>query len=267
MLEAVMSMHAYMLGVFFVFGSLVGSFLNVCIYRVPLAVSIVAPRSRCNRCGVPIAWYDNLPIISFFILAGRCRFCGVYIGVRHFWIELFVGLASAFLFSQYGVSFEFLYFFVFFSVLIVVTFIDIDHQIIPDGISYWGMATGVLLALHFEIAQMRWDVDFAQSILGLLFGGGLLWFVAWAYEKVTLREGLGFGDVKLMGFFGAHVGIEGVCFVLFYGAFLGSIVGVAMMIFGQAHKRTAIPFGPYLCLGLVLYELRIHELFGFWSVV
>ncbi|MEZ4703937.1 MAG: prepilin peptidase [Bdellovibrionota bacterium] len=242
-------------------GGLVGSFLNVCIYRVPLSLSVVTPGSRCDRCGVPVRWYDNIPLISFLVLQGRCRFCGVYFGSRHFWIEGLTALCAGAVFSRYGISFESLYYFVFACVLIVVTFIDMDHKIIPDGISYWGLAIGLLLSIHFQIAQMRWAVSLYESLLGIALGGGLLWAVAWVYEKITLREGLGLGDVKLMAFFGAHVGVKGVCFTLFYGSLLGSIVGLTLMALGGAHRKTAIPFGPYLCAGLILYFLRLHTLF------
>lgn len=243
----------------FFLGTVVGSFANVCIYRLPRELKITTPRSRCVRCGTRIAWYDNIPLLSYFVLRGRCRHCGSSFGAGHLGIELFVALCAWWIYRTHGFHFQSVYLFAFTTALVIVSAIDFEHRIIPDLISLNGIWIGVVLAAVTTWLGIEWFVDLKGSFLGLLTGGGILWGVGALYEKVTGREGIGLGDVKLLALFGAHTGVLGVLTSLFFGAFFGSVVGVSLMLFAGKGSRTPIPFGPYLCAGLLVYALNIGD--------
>lgn len=243
----------------FVFGTLVGSFANLCIYRLPRALAVALPRSRCVQCGMPVAWYDNIPIVSFVILKGRCRCCGIPFGVSHLLIEVIVGIAAWWIYRNHGIGLPSFYLFALFAALLIVSAIDLDHRIIPDVISIPGIWLGAGFAALSSWLGMEWFVTFTQSILGILVGGGLLWGVGFLYEKITGREGIGFGDVKLLALFGANTGIEGVLTSLFFGSFLGSLVGLFIIVVQKKGRRTPIPFGPFLCAGLLIYAFGGDE--------
>jgi leader peptidase (prepilin peptidase) / N-methyltransferase len=212
----------------FVFGACVGSFLNVCIYRIPAGQSVVTPRSHC-ACGAPIAWHDNLPMLSWFILRGRARCCGRPFSFRYPCIELL----TAVVFTACWCSFppaKALCGMLFGAALIVATFIDLDHMVIPDASTIWLGAAGVALSfavpsLHgrhddwFLIASLRSGVD---SLGGLLVGSGLVLWIALLAEAVLKKEAMGFGDVKFVGAIGAFVGWPGAMFAVFGGAIIGT---------------------------------------------
>ncbi len=242
----------------FLFGSVVGSFANVCIYRLPRDLEIIRQPSHCSRCGVAVAPYDNIPILSFLLLRGRCRHCGTYFGLTHFLVELGVGGTAWYFYHQFGLTFFSFYYFALTTSLIVASLIDLEHRIIPDGISIPGIFIGLGIASAFSLLGISWNVSWSESLLGVLLGGGLLWGVGVIYEHLTSREGIGFGDVKLLAFFGAHVGTAGVLGSLLFGSLLGSVVGVALLVAQRKGLRTPIPFGPYLCLGLLIYALGGH---------
>ena len=231
----------------FVLGLCVGSFLNVCIYRLPVQASIVKPRSKCPACDTPIAFYDNIPILSFILLKGRCRHCKVSIGMRYPLVELLAGVMSVCVFLGFGPTMTGLVYFLLVMVLIAVTFIDIDHRIIPDKITLPGIPIFFLLALFLP------DLSVTDSLLGILAGGGSLYLVAWGYHLTTGREGMGGGDIKLLAMIGAVVGWQGILFTIFAGSFLGCAVGIALMIKNRKGMKLAVPFGPFLSLGAVIY--------------
>jgi leader peptidase (prepilin peptidase)/N-methyltransferase len=243
--------------VLFVFGAVVGSFANVCIARIPARESVVAPRSRCPRCRQTIAWYDNIPLVSWFVLRGRCRWCGEGISFRYVLIELAVAVAAVALYLRLGFGFEWLVAFGFVTTLLVVTVIDLDHRIIPDAISLPGIAAGFVLSLRGVPGPL-------SSGLGILLGTGLLLGVAWAYEIWTGREGMGGGDVKLLGMIGAFLGWPSVPFTLLVSSLAGSIVGIALMWWTGSDSKYAIPFGPFLSLGAVLYVFCGEEALGWY---
>ncbi|NJD90387.1 MAG: prepilin peptidase, partial [Geobacter sp.] len=171
--------------VVFVLGAVVGSFLNVCIYRLPAEKSIVFPPSACPLCGYQIRWFDNIPIVSFLLLVAKCRSCKAPISWRYPLVEARNGFLTLLLFIKFGVSLSFLALFIFCSALVVITFIDLDHQIIPDEISLPGIVVGFIFALF-----LPWN-SWLTSLLGILLGGGSLFLVAWGYEKLTGKEGMG----------------------------------------------------------------------------
>ncbi len=227
-------------------GASVGSFLNVVIHRLPLGESVVKPRSRCPSCRTTIAWYDNLPILSWLLLRGRCRICGTSISARYPFVELATALLAVALFAHQGPSISFLVQFAFACALLAVAYIDLDHQIIPDKISLPGIVIGLMVALAGGTPRIL------EAVSGVLLGGGLLLTVAWAYERATGREGMGGGDVKLLAMIGAFLGWQGVLLTLLLGSLLGSAIGIVLMIAQGADRRVAIPFGPFLSLGALV---------------
>ena len=233
----------------FVFGACIGSFLNVVICRMPEGESIVSPPSHCPACNHTIPWYFNLPIISFLLLKGKCGFCKAPISIRYPLVELITGLLALGLFLKFGLMPAALFYFIFSAVLIAVSFIDLDHQIIPDKLSLPGILFFSTSCLF--VPQMR----FVSVILGIIAGGGILYLVALCYYHIRRHQGMGGGDIKLLAMIGAATGVKGVFFTLFTGSVLGTLGGVvAMTGAGKSQKRqTKIPFGPFLSLGANIY--------------
>jgi len=231
----------------FVFGTAVGSFLNVCIYRLPGSLSIIRPRSMCPRCQTQIASYDNIPIVSYLWLRGRCRHCGAAISLRYPVVEMAAGLFAVAVFNRHGLAVESILLYAFVAALLVVTFIDIDHQIIPDVITYPGIVVGFLSSLVLD------HITYKDSLLGIILGGGLLFLVASGYYFFTKKEGMGGGDIKLLAMIGAFLGWKAIIFTVFVGSAVGTVVGVAVALRTQRGRKMAVPFGPFLSLGALLF--------------
>lgn len=237
-------MTAFLIAAFAV-GACVGSFLNVVIHRLPREESIIRPASRCPACGRSIPPLENIPLASFVILGGRCRGCGNRISLRYPFVEMFTAAGFALLAYVNGPSLPLLRDLVLFSLLVPITFIDIDHRIIPDELSLGGLAAGLLLSFLP-------GGDWKGSLLGGVLGGGVLFGTAVAYEKVTGREGMGGGDIKLIAMVGAFLGWKGALFTIFCGSLLGTAGGLLAMRKGGDGLKTAIPFGPYLCAAALI---------------
>ena len=231
----------------FIFGICIGSFLNVCIYRLPEKRSIVHPRSMCPGCGTLIRFYDNIPILSYLLLKGKCRHCGAGISFRYPVIEFISGIFAVGVFLKFGLGVESLIYYTFIAVLLVITFIDIDHQIIPDVISLPGIP--VFFAASFALP----NISFVESILGILIGGGSLWLVAQLYYLLTRKEGMGGGDIKLLAMMGALIGWKGVLFTIFTASAVGTLAGMLVMIKTGKSMKLKIPFGPFLAVGAIAY--------------
>jgi leader peptidase (prepilin peptidase)/N-methyltransferase len=229
------------------FGVLVGSFLNVCICRLPKNESIVSPPSHCPLCSYQIRWYDNIPLLSYLLLRGRCRGCGAPISLQYPLVELLNGTLTLLLFLRFGPTLAFATLFLFCSALVVITFIDIEHQIIPDEISLSGIVIG--FALSFFIRGHSWQ----NSLCGILLGGGSLLLVAYGYQRLTGKEGMGGGDIKLLAMMGAFLGWKAVPFIILASSLAGSVIGISIMLLQKKDSKLAIPFGPYLAFGAVLY--------------
>lgn len=232
--------------ILFLFGAIVGSFANVCILRIPAEESIVSPGSHCPKCKRPVAWYDNVPMVSWLMLGGRCRSCREAISFRYFVVELATALASVALYLRLGFGIEWGVAFVLVAALIVITFIDLDHRIIPDVISLPGIVIGLVLSL-------RGEPGIVSSAIGIAIGGGLLFTVAWGYHALTGREGMGGGDVKMLGMIGAFLGWRSVPFTMLVSSLTGSVVGLTLMWWTGSDSRYAMPFGPFLALGAIAY--------------
>jgi leader peptidase (prepilin peptidase)/N-methyltransferase len=230
-----------------VFGMVAGSFLNVCICRMPKDESVVSPPSHCPRCSYQIKWYDNIPLFSYLLLRGKCRGCGTHISLQYPLVELINGILTLLLFLRFGLTLDFAALFLFCSALVVITFIDIEHQIIPDEISLPGIVIG--FALSFFLNGHGW----LDSLIGILLGGGTLYLVAFGYHRLTGKEGMGGGDIKLLAMMGAFLGWKAVPFIIFTSSLTGSFVGVSIMLLKKKDSKLAIPFGPYLAFGALLY--------------
>jgi len=241
-----------------VFGLCIGSFLNVCIHRLPESQSIVRPPSSCPKCGHRIRPYDNIPILSYFFLRGRCRRCGVRISVRYPAVELLTGLMAVATILRYGPTPAGLVVFAFIAALIVITFIDLDHRIIPDVISLPGIPLFFLGSLTLE------TVTPLESVFGILAGGGSLFLVAWGYHLLTGKEGMGGGDIKLLAMIGPMVGWTGILFTIFVSSATGTLIGLAVMIHSRGNMKLAIPFGPFLAFGATLYLFFGSEIIAWY---
>ncbi|HMK56775.1 MAG TPA: prepilin peptidase [Dissulfurispiraceae bacterium] len=229
-----------------VFGLVIGSFLNVCIYRLPRELSIVNPPSSCPNCKTPIKPWDNIPVISYILLAGKCRKCSQKISLRYPSVELLNGLLYAAAAYQFGWGWHLPLICALISSMILITFIDLDFQIIPDAITLPGMIIG-LASSHFIMPDpfsMNALLGFTASVIGLLAGGVSFYLIA-----LLSRGGMGGGDVKMMAMLGSFLGWKGVFLTTLLGSLLGSLIGIALIVFKGKGRKTKVPFGPFLALG------------------
>lgn len=235
----------FLLGAAVLFGSLFGSFLNVVIHRLPRKESIVFPPSRCTSCGSGIAPWDNIPILSWLLLGGKCRNCRAPINVRYPLVEAAAAILTGLVVWKYGFTMASVGYTWFCLALLAITLIDLEHRIIPDAISLPGTIIGFLF--------VRWtEVTWVEAAIGAAAGFGVLLLVGVVYEKVTGVEGMGGGDIKMAAMMGAFLGWKGVLLTIFIGSFLGSVAGVIAMSRGKGGRRTALPFGTFLAPGALL---------------
>ena len=225
-----------------IFGSIIGSFLNVCIYRLPRRQSILWPASACPHCGRALSWYENVPIVSYLALRGRCRTCGARISVRYPIVEaltaaMFVGGAW-----YYGPTMLLLSRLVLGCALIVLFAIDLEHYILPNVITVPGIAAGFAFSL---VTEPGWF----DSLVGIVVGGGALWGMFEVYRLIRREEGLGFGDVKMLAMIGAFIGWRLTLVALIVASFAGSLVGLTLILSGRGSMKSALPFGTFLALG------------------
>ena len=263
--------YAYISFLVFCFGACMGSFLNVCIYRIPLEQSVIKPRSHCPHCKKEIAWYDNLPLFSYFILKAKCRHCGESISSRYVIVEamtaalfLLVWLKLPILMMPppfaltpvFAPAIIPVFWLVVFG-LALGTFVDLEHMIIPDRVSLGGIVLGLVFsslvpALH---AQPDGYGGFLSAFLGAAVGVGILWFVAVLGKLIFRKDAMGMGDVKLMGAIGAFLGWPSVLFTLLVSSFLGAGVGLTLVATGKKEMQSRIPYGPYIALAALIWLL------------
>jgi leader peptidase (prepilin peptidase)/N-methyltransferase len=256
--------------ILFIFGAVVGSFLNVCIVRIPERQGLVQPPSRCPRCKKPIRFYDNIPLISYFILRGRCRSCGERISLRYPLVEALTAAFAVALYDQFGLGLAFVASFVLVAALIIISFIDLDVRIVPDVISLPGIVAGLLFSvvgrylIHdpFELIPTP-----LSALLGVVIGGGILLTLAWAYQAYTGVEGMGGGDIKLLAMIGAFLGWPSIPVTLFFSSLAGSVIGLTAMAVKGVGRRYALPFAPFLCLGALLYLFFGRELIDYYLFI
>lgn len=228
----------------FILGSIVGSFLNVCIYRLPREERIGMSRSHCPHCKEIIRWYDNIPFISYILLKAKCRHCGKPISFRYFIVELLTAVMLCLVWWGFRDPVSAVIYFIFVSLLIAGSFIDLDFLIIPDSITLSGIVIGLAAGFFY--------LGFKRSLLGALAGGGSLYLIAVTATAVLKREAMGMGDVKLLAMIGAFIGWQGALFTIFTSSLLGTIAGVILILLRKADIKGKIPFGPYLAMGSVV---------------
>jgi leader peptidase (prepilin peptidase)/N-methyltransferase len=245
-------------------GAILGSFLNAVIYRLPRKLSLANPaRSFCPPCGKQLSWRENIPLLSWLLQRGRCSCGKEQIPLRYFLVELISALCGVFALNIFGLNATGAVIFALLLALVAISFIDLDHKIIPDKISYPGMILGLILGVVSQHTDIFSCSPFqslcpisrgaADSLLGFIVGGGFFWGIGWLYFVVTGKDGLGFGDVKLMGMLGAILGVSSVAPTIILGSLVGSVVGIGAMIATGGGRHTEIPFGPWLAIGAVIY--------------
>ncbi len=250
-----------MVAIAFLFGLLIGSFLNVCVFRLVRDLSVVTPRSFCVECEKTIAWYDNIPVVSYLILRGRCRQCQAKISIRYPVVELSTGLAFGLCVAVFGVTLMAVKYAVFSALLIGLIATDFEELILPDEFTLGGTVAGLVFSLFIPMEpgiisfflphtlNPRW-FSLAESVFAAAFFSGLFWLASWIYEKVRHREGMGFGDVKMIAMIGAFLGISGSELTLLVGGALGVAVGGGYIL--MARKKAAeyeLPYGSFLGIG------------------
>ena len=236
--------------VWFVIGTMIGSFLNVCIYRLPRDQSIVRPRSRCPHCRHKIAWFDNVPLVSYVLLRAKCRHCGKSIHWRYPVVEAVTGLMTVWVLTRFGISPQGLIYLVFVSALVAVSAIDVEHQIIPDEISVGGLVVGLIVSTL--VPQLHGTnhvlVALTRSLVGALVGGGLLYVTGAVGSFVFRKEAMGGGDIKLLAMAGSVLGWKLVTLAFFLAPLLAILPGVWVLLCKRSH---IIPYGPFLSLALL----------------
>jgi leader peptidase (prepilin peptidase)/N-methyltransferase len=243
-----------------IFGALIGSFLNVVILRLPReGESIVFPASHCPKCQTPLHWYENIPVLSFLALRGRCRSCQAKISWQYPLVEAAMAALSYAIYQTVGVSPLFLIYFVFCAALLVVILIDFYHQIIPDVISLPGIILG--FAVSFINPLLTWQ----DSGLGIIIGGGIFYIIAGGYYLITKRAGMGGGDIKLLAMIGAFLGWQSLPFVIFASALMGTVIGIFAMIEQKKGGKTVIPYGPFLAGATIIYIFFHQEILYFMT--
>lgn len=259
---------AIVIGVFvFLFGLVIGSFLNVCIVRIPGNKSIVMPASACPKCGSEIRAYDNIPVISWLLLGGKCRFCKAPISAMYPVVEFLTALLFLGCYAAFGLTAEAFKWAAFSALMIVLVFTDLRERLLPDVVNYTGLCIGLavsffappvdgtanLIASHlFAFPPPVPVLSFADALLGALIGSGLLWLVSEAYFRLRGREGMGLGDVKMMLMAGAFLGVKRTLLTIFAGSLLGSLLGIAFILAKRKGSDYELPFGTFLGMAALL---------------
>jgi leader peptidase (prepilin peptidase)/N-methyltransferase len=256
----------------FLAGLLIGSFLNVCVFRLPRDLSVVRPRSYCPGCEKQIAWFDNIPVVSYLVLGGRCRHCKAGIPLRYLVVELATGAAFALCVAILGLSPAALKWSIFSAILIALTATDLEERILPDEFTLGGSLAGYVLAawvpidagivtFFFSNALGLRMASVAEALVSSWVAGGMIWFIGWLYEKVRHREGMGFGDVKMIAMIGAFVGFQETLLTLILASVLGSVIGVALALITKKDMATfELPFGSFIGFAGLVIALWGHVL-------
>lgn len=243
------------------FGAIIGSFLNVVILRLPQKdTSIVFPASHCPKCLNSLSWYENIPVLSYIALRGKCSHCNISISLQYPAVELLTSLLAAAVYCRFNFSIQAGAYFLFAAALLVIIFIDIHHQIIPDIISLPGIVLGFLFSL------INSNLTWQSSLIGLLLGGGVLYAIAFLYYLLRKQDGMGGGDIKLLAMIGAWLGWQSLPFVILVSSATGSIIGLIAMRWQKKGGNTRIPFGPFLACGALIYVFYSENILHFYHL-
>jgi len=227
----------------FILGLIIGSFSNVCIYRIPRNESIIYPASHCPKCRSNILPQDNIPLLSYILLKGRCRHCKSKISIQYPIVELVTGVIYLIIYLIYGLSIQTLIYIMLSPALVIIAFIDLNEQIVPDVISLPGIVIGFILSFFVSY------ISLINSALGILVGGGIILIIGWGGSIIFKKEAMGGGDVKLAAMIGAFLGWRAIIISLFLGFFLGALAGIFLIMTKIKKREEAIPFGPFIVLG------------------
>lgn len=235
----------------FVFGLIVGSFLNVCIYRMPREESIVKPRSHCPKCNKMVAWYDNIPLLSYIILRGKCRYCKDKISFQYFIVELLTGVMFVLFYKSFGLTVTSLIYIIFVCGLIVATFIDFNFRIIPDEINIGGIILALIISLVYPQLHHAPNhlLGLFRSFLGMIVGGGVIYLTGVIGDFIFKKETMGGGDVKLLAMIGAFLGWKVAILTFFLAPMFGAVVGIIIKL---KTKSSLIAYGPYLSMASIV---------------
>jgi leader peptidase (prepilin peptidase)/N-methyltransferase len=262
------------------FGLLIGSFLNVCIHRWPRELSVVRPRSRCPNCEAPIAWYDNIPILSWIVLRGHCRRCHAPIHWRYPVVELLTALTFVWFVLPLGLSLAALKFCIFSAILIALAFTDLETRLLPVPFLEGGLAIGLLLSFFVPVPDTIFHLlaglfgkhpgprlgSFGEAMLGAFLPAGTLWAAGWLFQKLRHKEGLGFGDVEMLAMVGAFLGLRGALVTVILGSLLGSVVGLTYIkLTGKDPGSYQLPFASFLSLGAFVTAIEGQRLLSWYA--
>ena len=236
----------------FIFGSIWGSFCNVCIYRIPKNIGIIKDRSFCPNCQKMIKWYDNIPLLSFIILKAQCRNCSAGINWNYFLVELIAAISFVIIFYFFGISFTTLLFFILSICFIVIFFIDLKHFIIPNEITYPLMLIGFLKSFDPNLNSSLFP-NFINSLIGGLFGFAIIWLIIFIYKKLRNKEGMGLGDAKLLSAMGFWFGWVSIPFIIFLSSIIALIYVLPDLLKNSKKMSSQIPFGPFIIIGTIFY--------------
>lgn len=243
----------------FLVGLVIGSFLNVCILRIPHGQSVIRPGSHCPQCKTSIRWFDNVPLLSFVWLRARCRWCGGKISWRYPLVECLNGVGYLGIVCKFGWNRSALVYALFLSLLLLVTMIDLDHLVVPDVVSLPGLVIGFFTAAF--ILPLGWT----GSLLGIVLGGGILWVLAVISPYLFGKDGMGGGDIKFLAMIGAFLGWQHVCMTLFLASCAGAMLGIGLMAFRYMERGQYLPFAPFLAAGALASLFFYQELFGMYE--
>ncbi|MEI8345683.1 MAG: prepilin peptidase [Candidatus Omnitrophota bacterium] len=248
---------------FFIFGSMLGSFLNVCILRIPANQSVVTPPSYCPQCKRPIRWFDNIPCVSYFLLKGRCRDCHSVISAQYVMIETVTGGVAVLYAVFFGWTAQMVIYLLLSYAFLVGTVIDLRYRIIPDEITYPGIIAGLFLSVLFPSLHQResWVGGLLQSVIGILVGGGFIYLTATVVEKIIKKEAMGGGDLKLLAMIGSFLGWKGALWSIFFSSLFGSVIG---LYYKFRRGEETIAFGPHIAAAAVLYMFVGPRIFNWY---
>jgi len=243
----------------FIFGSIWGSFGNVCIHRIPINASIIKGRSHCPSCKIKISWFDNIPLLSFIILKAKCRNCLTQISSKYFLVELISALSFVLIFHLYGFSLTTLLFFVLSISFIIIFFIDLKHFIIPNELTYSLMIIGFIKSFHPDLS-FNFFPNFLDSLIGGVFGFTIIWLIIFIYKKFRNKEGMGLGDAKLLSAIGFWFGWFSIPFIIFFSSAVALLSVVPDLVKNKKDLSSQIPFGPYIIIGNIIFLVFFDQI-------
>ena len=236
----------------FIFGSIWGSFSNVCIHRIPEDISVVTGRSQCPSCKIQIKWYDNIPLFSYLFLKAKCRSCSAKINIKYFLVELISAISFVVIFYFFGISLTTLLFFILSICFVIIFFIDFKHFIIPNELTYPLMIIGLLKSFDPNLNTTLFP-DLINSLIGGFFGYTIIWLIIFIYKKIRNKEGMGLGDAKLLSAIGFWFGWTSIPFIIFFSSVAALISVIPDLITNKKKLTSQIPFGPFIIIGTLIF--------------